>query len=86
MYSHNKEETQNIIIRPTELLARLRSLHGDSKTVQSYLQITQKNKCWETRGLNKNELERIALGSFKHKERDFTGYLNNWEPIIKKLK
>jgi len=86
LYSHNQKDIQNIIIKPKELLRKLQQVHGNMKIIQTYLQVTIKNKCWETRGLNKKEQTLIALGEYSGDKRDFTKYLNNWEPIKKQLR
>jgi len=72
-----------VIITPAELLRRLDAIHpGNPKIFQSYLLVTEKDKCWETRGLKHSDRLLIAQGEFKNnQERDFTDYLNNWDPI-----
>jgi hypothetical protein len=74
--------TDFIIIKPDDLLKRLDSIHGKAaKKFQSYLWVTQKAMCWETRGLKRPDQLLIAEKAFKNKDRDFTAYLNNWAPI-----
>src|SRR3989442_633876 len=68
-------------IKPAELLKRLDAIHGKAKTVQSYLWVTEKRRCWETRGLRRPDQLLIAQGLFEDDDRDFTAYLNNWEPV-----
>ena len=70
-----------VIIRPTDFLKRLERIHGAEKKFQVYLWITEKDTCWETRGLTKSEQLEIAKDTFADKERDFTAYLNNWEMV-----
>jgi hypothetical protein len=72
-----------VIITPAELLRRLDAIHqGNPKIFQSCLWVTEKDKCWETRGLKRPDQLLIARGEFKsNEERDFTDYLNNWGPI-----
>ena len=70
-----------IVIKPTELLVRLDSIHGPVETIQSYLWVTKDEKCWEARGLNGSEEKAIAEGRYKHEVRDFSEYLNEWTPI-----
>ena len=71
-----------IVIKPTELLARLDSIHGRVETIQSYLWVTKDEKCWEARGLNRNEEKALAEGRYEHEVRDFSEYLNQWTPIL----
>lgn len=72
-----------VIITRAELLKRLDAIHhGNPKIFQSYLWVTEKGKCWETRGLKRRDQLLIAKGEFENnEERDFTNYLNNWDPI-----
>lgn len=70
-----------VIIKPSELLSRLNTIHKKGKTIQSYLWVTEKNRCWESRGLKRQELLAIAHGQYSNSERDFSAYLNNWGPI-----
>ena len=77
-----RRSTDFVIITPAELSRRLDAIHlGKPKTVQSYIWVTEKDRCWETRGLRRPDQLAIAQDEFKSKERDFTAYLNNWEPI-----
>jgi hypothetical protein len=76
-----RRSTDFVILTPTELLRRLDATHGKPRTVQSYLWVTEEQMCWETRGLRRPDQLLIAQGQFKNYERDFTAYLNNWEPI-----
>jgi hypothetical protein len=48
---------------------------------QVYIWVTEKERCWETRGLTKSDQMRIAPDAFESAERDFTAYLNNWEMV-----
>ena len=63
-------------------LKRLGAIHEKAeKKFQSYLWVTQHDKCYETRGLNRSDQMLIAEKKFMNGDRDFTEYLNNWEPI-----
>lgn len=73
--------TDFVIIKPFELLNRLNATRKKGKTIQSYLWVTEKNRCWESRGLKRQEQLAIAQGSYSNSQRDFSTYLNNWEPI-----
>ena len=76
------------------MLRRLRSIHGHcDQKVQSYFCVTKpkptksaESKCWEHRGLDKVDLKKIRDGDFKHEEREFSKYLNEWGQIEEKLK
>jgi hypothetical protein len=70
-----------VIIRPPELLKRLDAIHRNAARIQSYFWVTEKDRCWETRDLRHDDHLLIAGGKFKNAERDFTDYLNNWQPI-----
>ena len=70
-----------VVIKPSDLLVRLDGIHGKAKTIQSYLWITEKKRCWETRGLNRQNESEIAQGQYANEVRDFSQYLNDWSPI-----
>ena len=70
-----------VIIKPAELLKRLDTIHSKKARIQSYIWVTKKDKCWETRGLNKNEQLEVAHGKFNNRVRDFSNYHNNWSQI-----
>ena len=76
-----RRSTDFVIIKPSELLARLDTIHGKAKTIQSYLWVTEKNRCWETRGLKRQEQLAIAQGQYSNGERDFSTYLENWSSV-----
>ena len=48
----------------------LKNIHGKNETIQSYLWVTSKNKCWETRGLLKNDQILVASHHYKNGDRD----------------
>ena len=73
--------TDIVIIEPSELLTRLNAIHKKSKNIQTYLWVTERNRCWESRGLKRQEQLAIADARYANKERDLTKYLNNWAPV-----
>lgn len=79
--SFAEKENSYIIIRPSELSRKYRQIHGADHRLHSYLWVTPHGQCWETRGLNSAEKMRIAEGFFRHSQRDFSSYLNNWNPV-----
>jgi hypothetical protein len=76
-----RRSTDFVIIKPSELLARLDEIHGKTKVIQSYLWVTEKNRCWETRGLKRQDQLEIAQAHYSNNVRDFSEYLNNWSPV-----
>ena len=76
-----RRSTDFVIITPTELLKRLNAIHGRPRIVQSYIWVTEKGQCWETRGLKRADQLSIAEARYKDRDRDFTEYLNNWKPV-----
>jgi hypothetical protein len=76
-----KRTTDFVIMPPKELLRRLRSIHGSPKTIQSYLSVTERERCWETRGLRREDQLRVADGNYRESRRDFSKWLNNWDPV-----
>jgi len=75
LYSANKNiGTHFIVLKPAVLLSRLQSLRGhDKKTLNTYLEIHEKNKCFETRQLKKAGRQRLDQIDIK---RDFTEFLD----------
>jgi len=76
-----RRSTDFVILQPAELLKRLEAIHGNPKSLQSYFWVTEKHRCWETRGLKRGDQLLIAQGQFNDDKRDFTAYLNNWQAI-----
>jgi hypothetical protein len=81
--ARRRADSDFVIITPAELLRRLDAIHhGKPKIFQSYLWVTEKEECWETRDLTRPDQVLIAKGEFENnEERDFKDYLNNWDPI-----
>ena len=74
-----------VIIKPTELFKRYTAIHGEKKTIQSYLRISKNNKCWEIRGLSSKDKKALDEDKYSNKYRNFSRYLDNWAPIEKIL-
>lgn len=72
----------HIIIPPKVLLGILEKLHGKQKVFQTYMCVTEKGRCWENRGLNKDDIQRIAEDRYDNPSRELTDYLDNWEPLL----
>jgi hypothetical protein len=72
-----------VVIKPRELLAKLKKLHPNSQRYQVYIWVTQDRpaRAWLTRGLSKADQQRIADNSFKNSIRDLTQCLNDWSAI-----
>ncbi|MGH8543436.1 MAG: hypothetical protein ACREX3_07375 [Gammaproteobacteria bacterium] len=70
-----------VIVPPQELWRRLRSIHGSQRMIQSYLWVTESHRCWETRGLPRKDQLRIAEGTYRAPQREFTKWLNEWAPV-----
>jgi hypothetical protein len=78
-----RRTTDFVILPPKELLERLESIHGSPKTIQSYLSVTESDRCWETRGVRHEDRLRIANGNYHESNRDFSKWLNNWDPVAR---
>jgi hypothetical protein len=78
---------QYIILTPQQLLERLDLIHPNAKSLQTYIWVSSDGKCWETRGLRKQETDKIVLQDHSiADERDFTEFLNNWDVLFSKWK
>jgi hypothetical protein len=82
LYPFNQKKLDFVIIPPSDALDMLTSLHGKQMTtIQSYIWVTKKKRCWEARGLNRPDHLLIAKDLYNNPTRDLTSYLNNWAPI-----
>jgi hypothetical protein len=87
-----KRHSPDFVTVPTaEYHERLKRIHGlkGRGVIQSYLWVTERNQCWEARGLREGTKDerRIAAGVYENPVRDFTKYLNEngWAVLMKKL-
>lgn len=79
-----RRTTDFVIVKPSTLLTRLDEIHGKMERTgkfQTYLWVTKMERCWETRGLKRVDQLAIAEGRFSVDARDFSTFLNNWQPI-----
>jgi len=81
-----KSDIESVVIQPNMFLKKLDNIYRQSTTIQLYLWVTNKNKCWNARKLKKQEGILIANDSYSNKLRDFTPYLNNWTELKKELR
>lgn len=72
-----------VIVPPRELWRCLRSIHGSQTMIQSYLWVTEGRRCWETRGLERQDQLLIADGRYNDPKREFTKWLNEWGPVAR---
>jgi hypothetical protein len=85
--SFTERETSFIIVSPNELLRRLHAIHGESgKRIHSYLWVTRTGRCWEARGLKKQDEKHIADDRLTDRDRDFTSFLNGWKQIERMMR
>jgi|SRR6516164_7763690 hypothetical protein len=77
----NRRTKDFIIVKPSDLLKRLRAIHGSRQKFQTYLWVTERGKCWEARGLNRADKLAVARDEYRNDARDFTAYINDWTPI-----
>jgi hypothetical protein len=75
--------TDFVVVPRRVLLTTLDALHGRRKTIQVYIWVTERNKCWETRGLSRADERRVAAGVFRDPRRDLTRWLNTWKPVAR---
>ncbi len=78
-FSHRSND--HIIIKPKELYKLLRNLHPKVKKFQTYIWVTQKDKCWETRDLIQEEKRQVASDDYNNISRDLSPFLNAWMPL-----
>ena len=85
LYNFDQRAFHNIVILPQRLGERLLTVHGREKVFQTYFCVSNSNRCWATRGLSKEELL-SAQGTYENPARDFTEYLDNWGPLVERLR
>jgi len=85
LYRFTRRDYDFIIIEPEELLRRYRSLGRNQAVIHSYLSVTNTKRCWETRGLTKEQQDQVARGQYTNPLRDLSEYLNNWQRVEAKL-
>ena len=77
-----KRPPDYVVIKPSELFKKLHALGGTSrKPLQTYISVTERKKCWLTRGLSNADYEAISKNRFENSDRDLTAYLNDWDSI-----
>jgi hypothetical protein len=80
-----KRSYDYLIIKPNELFTRLKTIHGSASgsasRYQTYVWVTKHDRAWLTRNLKRADEERIAQDTYEDKDRDVTGYLNDWSAI-----
>ena len=75
-----------VVIKPTDLLNRLKTIRPKETRRQSYLWVTKAGKCWETRGLGAQDQQEVAANRYMNRDRNFTAHLNQWKPLDKLAK
>ena len=86
LYPFNQKKLDFVIVPPSTALEMLTSLSGRLRTIQSCIWVTKKKRCWQARGLNRQDQLLIASNSYRNPTRDLTPYLNNWTPITAALR
>jgi hypothetical protein len=77
-----KRPPDYVVIKSAELLKKLDALGGTSaKPIQTYILVTEHDRCWLTRGLSNAHYEAISQNAFENRDRDLTAYLNDWKLI-----
>ncbi len=84
LVSHNKKEKQrHIVIPPKELLKKLIKVHQKSSSYNFYLWLRDCDQlALDGRGLTKAEKKLLIDGNLNLGERNYSGYIENWKPII----
>jgi hypothetical protein len=85
LYRFTKRDYDFVIIEPQELLKLYSQLGRLQETIQSYVWVTSSNRCWETRGLSKQQQDDVANDQYSDPIRDLSEYLNNWQSVEAKL-
>jgi len=85
LYRFTQRDYDFVVIEPHELLRKYEQLGRNNEPIQTYVWVTSGKKCWETRGLNKQQQIAIANDEYTDSVRDLSAYLNNWSRLEEKL-
>lgn len=80
----DKGGTRYIVIRPDELLDRLRRLRDNAQRLDFYLAASG-DHCFETRGLSAARRSQVFGDPEQYEDRDFSRFLDGWSPIRQQL-
>lgn len=88
LYQFQHRAYDFVIVKPAKLLAIYDELNPGKASIQSYVWVTANDPsmCWETRGLNKDDQDKIATATYRSQTRNLTRYLNEWAPLDKLAK
>lgn len=75
-----------IFIKPAKLLQIFKALGRNGSRIESYLLVTNSDKCYETRDLSKKDFPKLFSGELKGTSRDLTSYLERWDIFEKHFK
>ncbi len=86
LYQFQRRTYDFIIIKPDSLAALYASL-GRGRSIQSYIWVTNETvpRCWETRGLAREQQDQVANGEFNEPIRELTPYLNAWTSVLQRI-
>lgn len=85
LYRFTQRDYDFVIIEPQELSRRYERLRRNTGTIQSYVWVTSSKRCWETRGLTRQQQIELANDEFTDSVRDLSPYLNNWSKLVERL-
>lgn len=75
------KSTDFVVLKPADLLRRLKKIYGTRDLYQVYFWITKDSKVWETRSLQTAEKIKIAESKFSDQKLDFSQYLDCWDML-----
>lgn len=82
LVSHDKKiKPTHIVIRPKDLLTRLVAIHGKAARYNFYAWVKGTNLALDGRGLSKSEKQQLLNGTFELGARNFSQFLECWNPI-----
>jgi hypothetical protein len=84
LVSHDKKiKPIHIVISPKELLTRLTSIHGKSERYNFYAWVKTPGLALDGRGLSKADKQKLLDGDLNLGKRDYSEFLEGWDPIKK---
>ncbi len=87
LHGFESDKTDFLVVPTAKLRQHMDEIHDHQEKLQIYLTSTNKNKCWETRGLKIKDRHEIANDTYKNHTRDLSRYLNDtgWNALKAKL-
>jgi hypothetical protein len=83
LQSFSQPQPHFLVIKPQDLLSRVSRYRGESHGYDLYLWVNSAKRCWESRGLSRKDLQKVADDDFTESKRNYSQFLDNWKPLMR---